>query len=403
MTVATAERLRRLPPYLFAEIDRLKAELIAGGVDVINLGVGDPDLPTPSHIIERLAQTAKDPANHQYPSYSGMNDFRVSVAEWYKRRFGVKLDPLTEVLTLIGSKEGLAHLPLAFIDPGDLALTPSPAYPVYHIATMFAGGESWFMPLLEKNGFLPDLDAIPIEVAARARLMFINYPNNPTGATADRDFYERVVRFATQYDIIVCHDAAYSEMAFGGYRPMSFLEIPGAKEVGVEFHSLSKTYNMTGWRLGFAVGNSGVIEALGRIKSNIDSGAFNAIQWAGIAALEGDQGPVADMQNIYRERRDILIAGLKKAGLHPQIPKATFYVWCPNPPGYSSKGFTSLLLREAGIVTTPGSGFGDPGEGYVRMALTVPAERIREAVERILKLDLESRPSGEKSSNRSRK
>ena len=403
MTVATAERLRRLPPYLFAEIDRLKAELIAGGVDVINLGVGDPDLPTPSHIIERLAQTAKDPANHQYPAYSGMNDFRVSVAKWYKRRFGVKLDPLTEVLTLIGSKEGLAHLPLAFIDPGDLALTPSPAYPVYHIATMFAGGESWFMPLLEKNGFLPDLDAIPIEVAARARLMFINYPNNPTGATADRDFYERVVRFATQYDIIVCHDAAYSEMAFGGYRPMSFLEIPGAKEVGVEFHSLSKTYNMTGWRLGFAVGNSGVIEALGRIKSNIDSGAFNAIQWAGIAALEGDQGPVADMQNIYRERRDILIAGLKKAGLHPQIPKATFYVWCPNPPGYSSKGFTSLLLREAGIVTTPGSGFGDPGEGYVRMALTVPAERIREAVERILKLDLESRPSGEKSSNRSRK
>jgi LL-diaminopimelate aminotransferase len=331
-----------------------------------------------------------------------MNDFRVSVAKWYKRRFGVELDPLTEVLTLIGSKEGLAHLPLAFIDPGDLALTPSPAYPVYHVATMFAGGESWFMPLLEKNGFLPDLDAIPIEVARRARLMFINYPNNPTGATAGRDFYERVVRFAGQYGIIVCHDAAYSEMAFGGYRPMSFLEVPGAKEVGVEFHSLSKTYNMTGWRLGFAVGNSGVIEALGRIKSNIDSGAFNAVQWAGIAALEGDQQPVADMQNTYRERRDILIAGLQKAGLHPQIPKATFYVWCPNPRGYSSRDFTSLLLREAGIVTTPGSGFGDPGEGYVRMALTVSAERIREAVERILKLDLESRPSGEKSSNRSR-
>jgi len=267
---------------------------------------------------------------------------------------------------------------------------------------MFAGGESWFMPLLEKNGFLPDLDAIPIEVARRARLMFINYPNNPTGATAGRDFYERVVRFAGQYGIIVCHDAAYSEMAFGGYRPMSFLEVPGAKEVGVEFHSLSKTYNMTGWRLGFAVGNSGVIEALGRIKSNIDSGAFNAVQWAGIAALEGDQQPVADMQNTYRERRDILIAGLQKAGLHPQIPKATFYVWCPNPRGYSSRDFTSLLLREAGIVTTPGSGFGDPGEGYVRMALTVSAERIREAVERILKLDLESRPSGEKSSNRSR-
>jgi len=402
MTVVEAERLRRLPPYLFAEIDRLKAELIAGGVDVINLGVGDPDLPTPSHIIQRLAQTAKDPANHQYPSYSGMNDFRVSVAKWYKRRFGVELDPLCEVLTLIGSKEGLAHLPLAFIDPGDLALIPSPAYPVYHIAVMFAGGESWFMPLLEKNGFLPDLDAIPPVVAERARLMFINYPNNPTGATADRDFYERVVGFAAQYGIIVCHDAAYSEMAFGGYRPMSFLEVPGAKEVGVEFHSLSKTYNMTGWRLGFVVGNRYVIEGLGRIKSNIDSGAFNAVQWAGIAALEGDQGPVADMQNIYRERRDILIAGLKKAGLHPQIPKATFYVWCPNPPGCSSSDFTSLLLREAGIVTTPGSGFGDPGEGYVRMALTVPRERVREAVERICKLDLKNRPSGEKSRNRSR-
>ncbi len=354
MAVAKSERLRKLPPYLFAEIDRLKAELIAKGVDVINLGVGDPDLPTPAHIIERVAQAAKDPANHQYPSYSGMNDFRVSVAKWYRERFGVELDPLSEVLTLIGSKEGLAHLPLAFINPGDLALAPSPAYPVYHVATMFAGGECWFMPLLRKNGFLPDLDAIPTEVARRARLMFINYPNNPTGATAGRDFYERVVQFARQHDIIVCHDAAYTEVAFGGYRPMSFLEVPGAKEVGIEFHSLSKTYNMTGWRLGFAAGNREVVSGLGQIKSNIDSGAFNAIQWAGIAALEGDQGPVSDMQRIYQERRDILIAGLKKAGLHPETPKATFYVWCPTRLGYSSRDFTSLLLREAGIVTTPG-------------------------------------------------
>ena len=306
-----------------------------------------------------------------------------------QERFGVELDPLSEVLTLIGSKEGLAHLPLAFINPGDLALVPSPAYPVYHIATMFAGGESWFMPLLKKNDFLPDLDSIPTEVARRARLMFINYPNNPTGATADRDFYERVVRFARQYEIIVCHDAAYTEMAFGGYRPMSFLEVPGAKEVGIEFHSLSKTYNMTGWRLGFAVGNRELVSGLGQIKSNIDSGAFNAIQWAGIAALEGDQGPVADMQKIYEERRDILVAGLRKAGLDPQVPKATFYVWCPTPSGYSSSDFTSLLLREAGIVTTPGSGFGEPGEGYVRMALTVPRERIMEAVERICKLNFE--------------
>ncbi len=387
MAFSKAERLRQLPPYLFAEIDRLKAELVAKGVDVISLGVGDPDLPTPAHIIDKLSETAKDPVNHQYPSYSGMNDFRVSVAKWYGKRFGVDLDPLKEVLTLIGSKEGLAHLPLAFIDPGDLALVPSPAYPVYHIATMFAGGESWFMPLLKKNKFLPDLDAIPADVAQRAKLMFVNYPNNPTGATADRDFYIRVVEFAKKYDIIVCHDAAYTEMSFGDYHPMSFMEVPGARDVGIEFHSLSKTYNMTGWRLGFAVGNSELISGLGQVKSNIDSGAFNAVQWAGIAALEGDQAPVLEMQSIYQERRDILISGLKEAGLDPEVPRATFYVWCPTPPGYTSKEFTSLLLREAGIVTTPGSGFGEPGEGYVRMALTVPKERIREAVDRIRKLN----------------
>lgn len=386
MGFTKAERLRQLPPYLFAEIDRLKAELIAKGIDVINLGVGDPDLPTPAHIIEELTAGAQDPANHQYPSYSGMNDFRVSVAEWYGRRFGVDLDPVAEVLTLIGSKEGLAHLPLAFINPGDLALVPSPAYPVYQIATMFAGGESWFMPLLRENDFLPDLDAIPPDVAQRARILFINYPNNPTGAVAGRDFFERVVAFAKQYDILVCHDAAYTEMAFDGYKPMSFLEVPGAKEVGIEFHSLSKTYNMTGWRIGFAVGNREVVGGLGQIKSNIDSGVFNAVQRAGIAALEGDQTPVAEMRKIYAERRDILISGLRQAGLDPLPLKATFYVWCPTPAGFSSKEFTSLLLSEAGIVTTPGSGFGEPGEGYVRLALTVSAERTREAVDRIRKL-----------------
>jgi len=402
MTILKAERLKRLPPYLFAEIDRLKAEMIAKGVDVINLGVGDPDLPTPSHIIDKLAATAGDPANHQYPSYSGMNDFRISAAGWYKTRFGVDLDPLSEVLTLIGSKEGIAHLPLAFINPGDLALIPSPAYPVYHIATMFAGGESWFMPLLKKNEFLPDLEAIPADVAKRARLMFINYPNNPTGAIAGRDFFERVVRFAQEFDVIICHDAAYTEMGFDGYRPMSFLEVPGAREVGIEFHSLSKTYNMTGWRLGFVVGNREVVAGLGQIKSNIDSGVFNAVQWAGIAALEGSQEPVLEMQRIYRERRDILVSGLKRAGLETQTPKATFYVWCSTPPGYSSKEFTSLLLREAGIVTTPGSGFGEPGEGYVRLALTVPVERIREAVERIGKLSFGDPQTSGKDGNRPR-
>jgi LL-diaminopimelate aminotransferase len=386
MAIEKAERLKQLPPYLFQEIDRLKAELAAKGVDVINLGVGDPDLPTPQHIIRELQTAAENPVNHQYPSYSGMNDFKGAVARWYKKRFGVELDPASEVLTLIGSKEGIAHLPLAFINPGDVALIPTPAYPVYGIATLFAGGESFFMPLVHENRFLPDLDAIPPDVARKAKLMFINYPNNPTGATAEKDFYEKVVDFARKYDIIVCHDAAYTEMGFDGYRPMSFLEVEGAKEVGIEFHSLSKTYNMTGWRLGFAVGNAEVLSGLGQIKSNIDSGAFNAIQWAGIVALESDQTCVAEMQNICRERRDVLIEGLRKAGLNPDVPKATFYVWCPVPKGYTSKEFSSLLLQKAGIVTTPGSGFGAPGEGYIRMALTVPKERIEEAVRRIQKL-----------------
>lgn len=386
MAVEKAERLKQLPPYLFQEIDRLKAELISKGVDVINLGVGDPDLPTPKHIIEALQKAAEDPATHQYPSYSGMNDFRISVANWYRHRFGVELDPIEEVVTMIGSKEGIAHFPLAFINPGDLALVPTPAYPVYHVGTLFAGGESYFMPLLDENEFLPEVAAIPPDIARRARMIFVNYPNNPTGATAERAFYERVLAFAREYEVIVCHDAAYSEMAFDGYRPMSFLEIAGAKEVGIEFHSLSKTYNMTGWRLGFAVGNRQLLQGLGQVKSNIDSGAFNAIQMAGIAALEGDQACVKEMQQTYQERRDLLIAGLRGVGLKPTVPKATFYVWCPVPQGYSSSEFTSLLLKECGIVTTPGSGFGAPGEGYVRMALTVGKERIGEAVARIRKL-----------------
>ncbi len=384
--IERADRLKRLPPYLFQEIDRLKAELVAKGVDVINLGVGDPDLPTPKHIIEELNLAAHNPANHQYPSYSGMHEFNGCVARWYQRRFGVNLDAASEVLTLIGSKEGIAHLPLAFINPGDLALVPSPAYPVYYITTMFAGGESYFMPLSRENRFLPDLAAIPADIARRAKLLYINYPNNPTGATAERDFYLKVVDFAKEYDLAVCHDAAYSEMAFDGYRPMSFMEVPGAKDVGIEFHSLSKTYNMTGWRLGFAVGNAQMIKGLGQIKSNIDSGAFNAVQFAGMAALECDQGCVAEMQSIYRDRRNALIGGLREIGLDPEMPKATFYVWCPIPPKYNSKEFTALLLREAGIVTTPGSGFGEPGEGYIRLALTVGKARIEEAVSRMAKI-----------------
>lgn len=381
--IEKAERLKKLPPYLFMEIDRMKEEVKARGVDIIDLGVGDPDIPTPPHIIARLNEAAADPRNHRYPSYSGLHDFKFSVARWYEKRFGVSLDPETEAVTLIGSKEGLAHLPLAFINPGDLALVPTPAYPVYHIGTIFAGGEPYYMPLVKGNHFLPDLAAIPPEVAGKARLLFINYPNNPTAAVATLDFFEEVAAFAVKYNVIICHDAAYSEMAFDGYQPNSFLEVDGAKEVGIEFHSLSKTYNMTGWRLGFAVGNKKVIAGLGQIKSNIDSGAFQAIQIAGIAALESDQSCVKEMQTLYADRRDVLVSGLREAGLNVEKPKATFYLWLEVPKGYTSAEFTAHLLSKAGIVTTPGNGFGAPGEGYIRMALTVRKERLKEAVRRI--------------------
>ena len=388
MKIEQSERLKRLPPYLFREIDRQKEEVSARGVDIIDLGVGDPDLPTPPHIIEALKEAAADPANHRYPSYSGMHDFNAAVAKWYQQRFNVDLDAKNEVVTLIGSKEGLAHVPLAFINPGDVALVASPAYPVYSIGTQFAGGEPYFMDLLKANQFLPDLEAIPPEVAKKAKLMFINYPNNPTAAVATREFFEAVVAFAEDHGIIVCHDAAYSEMAYDSFRPMSFLEVPGARSVGIEFHSLSKTYNMTGWRIGFAVGCADVISGLGRIKSNIDSGAFQAIQIAGIAALKGDQSCVEDMRRAYRRRRDILVDGLRSIGFSVERPRATFYVWIEVPKGYNSAGLTSRLLTEAGVVTTPGNGFGAAGEGYVRMALTVTRERIREAVERIESIGL---------------
>jgi LL-diaminopimelate aminotransferase len=315
-----------------------------------------------------------------------MDDFNAAVARWYKRRFNVDLDYGTEVVTLIGSKEGIAHIPLAFIDPGDIALVASPGYPVYHIGTQFAGGEPYFMDLLKENGFLPDLESIPPGVASKAKMMFINYPNNPTAAVADKSFFESVVAFAEKYNVIVCHDAAYSEMTYDGYEPPSFLEVDGAKSVGIEFHSLSKTYNMTGWRIGFAVGSSDVIGGLGQIKSNIDSGAFQAVQIAGITALEGDQTCVEEMRQTYQERRDILVDGLRSAGLSVEKPSATFYLWVEVPQGYTSAGFAGQLLTEAGIVTTPGNGFGAAGEGYIRMALTVDRDRIREAVKRISRL-----------------
>ncbi|MDX9689492.1 MAG: LL-diaminopimelate aminotransferase [Proteobacteria bacterium] len=386
MTFERATRLTQLPPYLFKEIDRMKAEVAAKGVDVINLGVGDPDQPTPDFVIKALQKTAEDPANHQYPSYSGMGKFRVSAAAWVKKRFGLDFDPNKEIVTLIGSKEGIAHFPLAYLNPGDIALVPTPAYPVYHSGTLFAGGVSHFMPLTAENNFLPDLNAIPADVAKKAKIMFINYPNNPTGATCDLAFFEKVVAFAKANSIIVAHDAAYSEMNYEGYQAPSFMQVDGARDVGIEFHSLSKSFNMTGWRIGFAIGNADIVDALGQIKSNIDSGAFNAIQEAGIAALDSDQSFIGHMRKIYTERRDVLVPGLREAGLEVELPKATFFVWCRTPKGVKSADFTALLLEKAGIVTTPGNGFGEPGEGYVRFALTVSKERLAEAVDRIKKL-----------------
>ncbi len=384
--ITYADRIRTLPPYLFAAIDAMKRQAIDKGMDIINLGVGDPDLPTPAPIIERLKQTVADPRHHQYPSYDGMLSFRTAVAGWYKRRFGVKADPKTEVVTLIGSKEGIGHVPLAFINPGDVVLVPSPGYPVYPVAASFAGGTSYVMPLVKENGFLPDLEAIPKDIAKQAKLMFLNSPNNPTSVVADKAFFQRVVDFAQEHQIIVCHDAAYTEIYYDGKRPASFLEVDGAKDVGIEFHSLSKTFNMTGWRIGFAVGNKDVIGGLGKVKTNIDSGVFQAIQEAGITALESDDQLTDGLRKIYQERRDVLVPGLQSLGLSLDNPSAAFYVWIEVPKGFTSASFTAHLIEKAGIVTTPGNGFGDPGEGYIRMTVTTSKERLAEAVDRMKKV-----------------
>jgi LL-diaminopimelate aminotransferase len=382
------QRLQALPPYLFAEMDRLKQEQVKKGVDIISLGIGDPDLPTPPHIVQALAQAAADPRNHQYPSYEGLPSFRRAAADWYRARFGVALDPDTEVLSLIGSKEGIGHLALAFVNPGDVVLMPDPGYPVYQAGTLFAGGVAHPLALTRANGFLPDLGAIPREVLRRARILWLNYPNNPTGAVAPREFLARAVQFARQHELILAHDAPYSEIAFDGYQPESVLSITGAQEVAIEFHSLSKTYNMTGWRLGFAVGNAQILAGLGRVKTNLDSGVFQAVQLAGIAALTGPQQCVADNCKIYQERRDLLVGALRELGFDVTPPKATFYVWVPVPKGFTAKSFSMELLLKAGVVMTPGSGFGAAGEGYVRAALTVGAERIREVVARMKKLGI---------------
>lgn len=388
MNYRIAERLRRLPPYLFAEIDRVKRQLRAEGRDLIDLGVGDPDIPTPERIVAALSAAALDPANHRYALDAGMPALRQAIADWYRARFGVELDPVAEVLPLIGSKEGIGHFPLAFVEPGDTVLIPEPGYPVYQAGTIFAGGKPVFMPLRKENGFLPIFSEIAPADARKARILWFNYPNNPTAAVGGKDFFLQAAEFAAKHGIIAAHDAAYTELYYD-QKPGSFLAAPGAREVGIEFHSLSKTYNMTGWRVGFAVGNAELIAGLGRIKSNLDSGIFQAVQIAGIEALTGSQDYLAEFRTIYRQRRDTLVGGLRKLGWKVELPRATFYVWCPVPRGYGSSSFTALLLEKAGIVTTPGVGLGPSGEGYVRMALTRPVEEIEKALARLGEIPLE--------------
>lgn len=380
-----AERMSNLPPYLFARIDEMKAAQQKKGVDIIDLGVGDPDLPTPPHIVASLCAAAKNPDNHHYPSYTGMPAYRHAIAAWYKTRFGVSLEPMKETLALMGSKDGIAHISEAFVNPGDYVLAPSPGYPVYRTGTLFAEGNVHEMPLTRENNFIPVLDDIPKAVLKKAKLMFINYPNNPTAAVAPAGFYKEVVDFAREHNLVVVSDNAYSEIAYDGYRAPSFLETEGAMDVGIEMHSLSKTYNMTGWRIGMAVGNPEILSGLGRVKTNVDSGVFNAVQHAAITALTGPQDCVKEACAIYEERRDVLIAGLRDLGFDVPSPKATFYVWLPVDDCMS---FAAKLLDEAGIVATPGVGFGSSGEGYVRFAITRPVARIKEAIERMRGLNL---------------
>jgi LL-diaminopimelate aminotransferase len=378
-----ANRIEKLPPYLFYEISKRITEKRAQGVDVISLAIGDPDLPTPDYILNSMWKASQDPANHRYPESDSLPELRQAVANWYQRRFGLSFDPDKEVLPCIGSKDGIGHIALCFIDPGDIALVPDPGYPVYSVGTMFAGGEGYFMPLKEENDFLPDLDAIPADVARKAKVMWLNYPNNPTAAVATLDFFEKAVAFAKEWDIAILHDAPYTEVAFDGFEPPSFLQAAGARDVGIEFHSLSKTYNMTGWRVAMAVGNADIINALLRVKSNLDSGIPQAIQHMAITALEGsDETPQHNSQVIGR-RRDRVVSVLQKLGFRVTKPKASFYVWAGIPTGELSIPFCARLLDETAVVVTPGVGYGPSGEGYIRISLTTPDARIEEAMQRL--------------------
>jgi LL-diaminopimelate aminotransferase len=382
----TAKRIEKLPPYLFAEIDRKVAEAKARGADIISFGVGDPDLPSPPHVVEALAKAAADSATHRYPSYTGMPEFRESIANWYGTRFGVKLDATDEVQPLVGSKEGIFHLPVAFIDQGDVALIPDPGYPVYETGTILAGGEAVLLPLHERNGFKPDLGAISADHLKRAKVLWLNYPSNPTAATVEVDFFIEAVEFCKKHDLLLAHDAAYTEITFDGYVAPSVLQAPGAMDCAIEFHSLSKTYNMTGWRIGWVAGAPQAIEAMKRLKTNIDSGIFDAVQRAGIAAIDGPQDHLEECIERYRHRRDLLCDGLKSMGVIVEPPKGSIYVWAPVPEGHTSESYTTFLLDEADIVVAPGTGYGPSGEGFIRFSLTLADERLEEGVERLRKL-----------------
>ena len=381
--VRVARRIESLPPYLFAELDRKLDAKRAEGVDVISLGVGDPDLPTPQHIVEAMREAVRDPSTHQYPSYYGSLEFRAAVADWYRRRFHVELDPGSEVMALIGSKEGLGHLSLAFVDPGDDALVPDPGYPVYGISTLLAGGTPVSLPMSAESGFLPVLD--PGLVNERTKLLWLNFPSNPTAAVADLDTFERAVGFAKEHGLLLAHDAAYSEITYDGYVAPSILQVPGAQEVAIEFSSLSKFYNMTGWRLGFCVGNPEAIRALSIVKTNLDSGQFTAIQRAGIAALTGPQDHLEELRAAYQRRRDLVVGALNSAGWDLKTPLGSIYVWVPVPEGETSTGFADFLLDRVGVFVAPGNGYGANGEGYIRISLTVPDDKLAEAMDRVVR------------------
>ncbi len=385
-----AQRVVDVPPYLFAELDRRKAAVAARGVDIIPLGIGDPDLPTPHEVVERMREAVVDPANHRYPDYEGSPAFRQAAAAYMERRFGVSLDPSAppkgEVLALIGAKEGIAHLVWALVEPGDLTLCPDPGYPVYAAHTRFCGGEPYRLPLQADRGFLPDLNAVPEAVARRAKILFLNYPNNPTAGVADLAFFEEAVAFCRRHDILLAHDNAYAEIGYDGYAAPSVLEVPGAREVAVEFHSLSKPFNMTGWRIGFACGSAQAVAALGVVKNNTDSGPFTAVQQAAVTALELPRQVLQVQLAVYRERRDRMVAALRAVGIDAPTPRATIYLWCPVPAGETSSGFSGRLLEETGVFVTPGTGYGQGGEGFFRISLTCPDDRLQEAARRIASL-----------------